>query len=348
MASKNERAALKRLLGGFDRLDAHLASASAVDSTTGFRAAAKTRALWAVELKRSLAELPADSRFGAVVRRYRLDSNRVAVLLALVRQRINAADPFISGRRLLTLLFDSSYDLLRGSGLLSDGDVLSASGLVQREPGDGNLEIAPLDARYRISDSFVRMLQEAVEDLPRIPNPEARLTPYRTNLAYLIDLRGLSLLYRSRASAVFQLDYFADVGSGPPRNLSNIRGRIAAATQRISLRLETSTRNESFPLVSASTEYRLRFDELVVLVTLLFQELREGAAFLDCVDILKLVSESEEDLVRKRRFLSKRSPLIRHNLIAIENVVGDKELTGEAYLPNWVVDRRRREGRDRR
>ena len=48
---------------------------------------------------------------------------------------------------------------------------------------------------------------------------------------------------------------------------------------------------------------------------------------------------SEEDLVRKRLFFSPKKALVRQNLIQLEEMVNGKELTAEACIPNWVVEK---------
>jgi hypothetical protein len=86
-------------------------------------------------------------------------------------------------------------------------------------------------------------------------------------------------------------------------------------------------------------EHRLDEEHLVILVTLVFQELTQGTPYLDAADLLKLVARSEEDLVRRRKLFGPKSPLVKHDLVGLEEVVLDKELSGEVYVPNEVVDR---------
>jgi len=73
-------------------------------------------------------------------------------------------------------------------------------------------------------------------------------------------------------------------------------------------------------------------------VILLFQELIEGNAYVSAVDLLKLLAGSEEDILKKRRFFSKRNSLIKNRLIVLEDTVNGKELTGEVFMPDWVAD----------
>jgi hypothetical protein len=77
----------------------------------------------------------------------------------------------------------------------------------------------------------------------------------------------------------------------------------------------------------------------VILVTLVFQELTQGTPYLDAADLLKLVARSEEDLVRRRKLFAPKSVLVKNELVGLEEVVCDKELSAEVYVPNDVVDR---------
>jgi hypothetical protein len=335
-----ERALLKRTLLQFDRLDALAGRPSERDGVSRFDAeTAQAREHCLTAIASTMASLETTSALGSLIKRYKLDAKQFAVLLALIRRRLTADDPFVAGRELLMLLFESSFDLLQGSSLLDGAGILVASGLVQIDAateGDDD----PLRRRFRASERLVRTLRGALaSETSSSLVSRSKASPYRTNLQLLMDLRRLSLLYRARATLTFRVDSWSDLGVGSSLSISTVKKNLVAHSSRIRESLEISPRRDEFPLVSTRREFSLGDDEMVVLVTLLFQELREGAAFLDCVDVLRLVSESEEDLVRKRRFLGKRSPLVRHNLIAIEEVVADKELTGEAYLPNWVIDR---------
>ena len=85
-------------------------------------------------------------------------------------------------------------------------------------------------------------------------------------------------------------------------------------------------------------EHRLGEEHLIILVTLVFQELTQGTPYLDAADLLKLVARSEEDLVRRRKLFGPKSPLVKNELVGLEEVVLDKELSGEVYVAIEVVD----------
>jgi hypothetical protein len=76
----------------------------------------------------------------------------------------------------------------------------------------------------------------------------------------------------------------------------------------------------------------------MIVVHLLFQELYEGNAHADAVELLRLVSTDEADLIRNRRLLLPHGRLRRAELLHIEPVLEGREMTGEAYLQDWVVN----------
>ncbi|MFO0980555.1 MAG: hypothetical protein U1E76_02220 [Planctomycetota bacterium] len=57
------------------------------------------------------------------------------------------------------------------------------------------------------------------------------------------------------------------------------------------------------------------------------------------MDLLKLVARSEEDLVKRRKLFGPRSPLIRHGLVLLEEMVQEKPLTAEVTMPAWVAEK---------
>ncbi len=343
MANPTERSVVKRLLDHYDQLGLLRGRLNQGDSLGlgEMRRLQKQSREQIEQIGIELRGLPENSALGTIHRRYHLNKHQFVLVLALLRQRLTEENPYLKGRELLRLLFDSSFDMLRGCVFLDANSSLLSSGLVtpdaRAKPEDDDV----LETPFKVSDRVFRLVRNSFVDEKRVTLPPARSKPalYRSNLAYLMDLRRLSLLYRKRASKVFQFDYWDDVGLGTPESVHSLNHQIESFLARIQACLDATPKVETYPLVTMRTEYGLGDEELVVLVTMLFQELTEGSAFLDAVDLLKLIATSEEDLVRKRRFLGKRSPLIRHNLIALEEMVNDKELTAEAYLPNWVVDR---------
>jgi hypothetical protein len=340
MAQPTERSVLRRLLAHYDQLGLLREQLSVEDI-----AAAETRRLQNQSRKkidaigRDLRQFPQESQFGSLLARYKLSKYELVVLLALLRRRLTNENPYLKGRELLSLLFDGSYDVLRGSAFLEPTGALQSAGLIVpdvREEEEDDL----LETPFKLSDRVFRLARSTFVGA-RGGAMVARAKPaaYRSNLAYVQDYRRLSLLYRKRASKIFQFDYWEDVGLGTAETVTVLNDQLVRFRGRMRECLKRTPKADRFALASFEQEYRLDEEQLVVLITLLYQELTEGGAFLDAVDLVKLVSVSEEDLLRKRHFFSKRSPLIKSNVVALEEMVHDKELTAEVYLPNWVIDR---------
>jgi hypothetical protein len=155
-----------------------------------------------------------------------------------------------------------------------------------------------------------------------------------------MDLRRLSRLYQKRAAKLFHFEYTDDLDDdGLPESITLLNRQIPRFSSLINARLAATPNSARFPLVQMKAEHHLDEEHLVILVTLVFQELTQGTPYLDAADLLKLVARSEEDLVRRRKLFGPKSPLVKHELVGLEEVVLDKELSGEVYVPNEVVDR---------
>lgn len=337
-----ERSVLKRLLDHYDQLgllrERLNVDGVEVGETRRLRQQSR-RKLDAIG--KDLQDLPGQSALGSLLHRYKLNKYQFIFLLALLRRRLVSENPYLKGRELLALVFDSSYDILRGCVFLETTGTLQSAGLIVPHVREDEDEDDLLETPFKIADRVFRLVRNTFlsHSQVRLPGERKKERPYRSNLNYVLDMRRLALLYRKRAAKIFQFDYWDDVGLGTAESVTSLNRQIARFRQRIQTSLVLSKKTDEYPLVLLTREFQLGEEEIVVLVTLLFQELLEGSAFLDAVDLVKLVSTSEEDLLRKRRFLGKRSVLIRSNLVAVEEMVNDKELTAEVYLPNWVVDR---------
>lgn len=342
MARPTEKTVLKRLLDHYDQLGSLRAKLtdSTSDSVEGRRLRAQSKRKLDL-IGRDLKDLPERSPLGDLLRRYQLNKHQFVILLSLLRRRLTADNPYLKGRELLSLVYDSSFDILRGSTLLEPTAALLSAGLIVPDAKDDEDEDDLLETPYKLSDRLFRLVRNSflAQHGARLPFAKAKAEPYKSNLFYALDVRRLSLLYRKRASKIFQFDYWDDVGLGTAESVTALNQQIRRFRKRIADALELTARAPTFPLRTLERDYQLGEQEVVILITLMFHELLEGSAFLDAVDLLKLVSSSEEELLRQRTFLSKHSPLIKNNLVAVEELVHDKDLTAEVYLPNWVMDR---------
>ncbi len=292
------------------------------------------------EVARLLRNLDHEGPLHHLLRRYRLGPQHVLILLGLLKRRLHHEDPFVTGRELVSTLFDSSFTILDGVRLLSPGSRLIQAQLIFPDLSKADEDMEILDLRFRLSDRafriLCRVLKRNLSGLKRGAEQEAR--PYKSNLAYVMDLRRLSQLYQKRAAKIFHYEEWDDFEAGFPESITLLNREIMRTSALVRARLEQTEGKERFPLHEIATRFGLAEDHLVVLVTLIFQELTQGNPYLDAVDLLKLVSRSEEDLVRRRKLFSRSSPLLRHGLVALDEIVHDKEICGEVYVPNSVIE----------
>lgn len=342
MTQPTERSVVKKLLDHYDQLGLlrERLAAENVEASESRKLRVQSRQQIDA-IGHDLRELPEQSTLGALFKRYKLNKFQFVVLFALLRRRLTADNPYLKGRELLSLLFDSSYDILRGCAFLEPTGALQSAGLIVPDLREKEEDDELLETPFKLSDRVFRLVRHSfVDHKPALLNPpQKKVGPYRSNVQYVLDWRRLALLYRKRASKVFQFDYWDDIGLGTAESVTALSQQIARFRERMHEAEAQTKKLDEFPFHTMKAEYGLDEEERITLVTLLFQELTEGSAFLDAVDLLKLISTSEEELVRKRRFFSKRSALIKANLVALEEMVNDKELTAEVYLPNWVIDR---------
>ncbi len=291
------------------------------------------------EIENDLREHASATFLSTLIDKYRLDKFQVVIILALLQKRLTHEVFSLSGRELLRILFDNSFDILNGMAYIEGSSILISSGIVIPESIERAGEDL-LDLRFRLSERVYRMILDVFSE-QNIPRPDSAGDlgkAYKNNLEYLMDLRKCSLLYRRRATRVFNYDYWDEMGLGVSDSVTRINGLIETLKNRIKGRLSQNPEKHHLFTLRFTESYRLNEEEMVLLVTLLFQELIEGNAYVNAVDLLKLISQNEEDLVRKRKFFSKKNSLIRNSLIILEDTVNGKELTGEIFMPNWVIE----------
>lgn len=271
--------------------------------------------------------------------RYSLDKYQIVLVLALLRQKLNTEDPHLTGRDLIRFLFDSSFDMLRGLSYIDESSVLFSAGIIvpEAETGPGHDLLA---ARFRLADRVYSLITSLFicRNGLTCSETEARQKEYKSNLDYLIDLRKLSILYRKRATKVFNYDYWDEIGMGVSDSVTLINKQIQTLRETMGARIRNTTIGMKLHTLTFQESYHLREEEMIMLITLLFQELTEGNAYINAVDMVKLISKNEKDLIRNRRFFSKKDTLTRSNLIVLEDTVNGKDLTGEVFMPNWAVE----------
>lgn len=346
MNPRHDRTLLKRLLdladeiGNIRRSQRELALAPAENAA--LTREARERMLHVGKL---LKEFAGAGPLQTLLTRYRLRKDHVLLMLELLKRRLSNEDSAMKGRELLGILFDSSFSLLEGIRLLAPESRLVTAGVIvpELQGADGDAEL--LDLRYRLSDRAFRILLRALKPRrdrkgQRTAEAEPEKRPYRNHLDHVMDMRRLARLYQKRAAKLFHFEYTDDLDDdGLPESITLLNRQIPRFSAHIQARLALTPQGDRFPLVRMRKEFGLDEEHLVILVTLVFQELTQGTPYLDAADLLKLVARSEEDLVRRRKLFSPKATLVKHELVGLEEVILDKELSGEVYVPNEVIDR---------
>ncbi len=272
----------------------------------------------------------------AMHRESSLTESEVWLILLLLHERLHSQEG-ISGRRLLNALFDSSLEVLEGTRLLLRNSRLRSAGLIR--PVKESSRRNALDRRFLLSDRVHRLLLEDLSPAqPAVEAPRPKSSPYRNHFELLIDYRRLVRLCRSRARCLFETN------SREYRRRRQISAeqwsqRVNQCEQRMTDRLRLTEGVASFPLLKLQQQFRLSPDELLIVSHLLFQEIFEGNSFVEAVDVIKLVCRIESDIFIKHRLLSERGPLFRSELLILDDMVNEKQMTAEVCLNNWVVER---------
>jgi hypothetical protein len=268
--------------------------------------------------------------FGALESRG-LDALDVALALSALRTQL-AGDLSISGTDLALAVADHSCGRLEALARLGPEARLLRGGVLIPEVAPEH----PADARgtsFRLSDELFRQACE-IFGQPTPPATDLPDGPFRSNAEALGELRRLSLHYRRRAARIFHLDPWTGTGIEVLDNAAILVERARQESQRISKRLAATSPDAGFAALQLQREFALDENALVILATVLFQELLEGVGAVDAVDLVKLVSESEEQLLENREILR---PLARAGLLRLEGAYANKDLTADASLPTEVI-----------
>ncbi|MCB9898078.1 MAG: hypothetical protein H6825_08745 [Planctomycetes bacterium] len=281
-----------------------------------------------------VARRPRDAGSGTLLgafARHHLSDVEVLLVLASLVARLDGQRALLGSE--LAAACDGPAERLAALGLLTGDGALVSRGFLVPEVVPGH----PAEAHgvsYRLGEHAFRLACEAFGEPPRA-TPGALTGPYRTNAEVLSDLRRLSLHYRRRAARVFHLDPWTGTGIEVLDTTASLLHRARVEAARVLDRLAHTERPERFPILVLRGEHDLDLDALVILVTVLFQELVEGVGSVDAVDLVKLVSESEAELIARRMLLR---PLARKGLLRLEGSYAGKDLTADASLPNAVIE----------
>lgn len=260
------------------------------------------------------------------------------VLSVLLQRTMRADEPEIQGRLILGTIFDSASGVLSGMHLLQENARLRSSGLVtvadDQAPGADVLE-----TRFRLSEDAIDSLRSEVEPArPGTLRPQRRSRTYARHRELLLDLRILHNLYQARSARVFEGPHWERMQGAGGLVGRALGRRIERGWARVRGRLSRTPIAGDFPIIRLIRAHGLQDEEVIIVVHLLFRELYEGNAHADTVELMRLVSDSEEDLLRSRRLFAKGSTLVGHEVVAIEPLLEGREMTGEAHLNDWVVN----------
>ncbi len=291
------------------------------------------------EKLKKLAHELSKHRFKGPLRHLRgkLGPEHFLVLATLLRRYLRSSQPWLEGRALLSAVFDSSYEMLHGLELLQPEGILRSEDLILIEVDDED-GADLLDARYRLAPTMVEAFLEELGLSARSRPP--RLKGYLNQREYLVDLKIFHNLHLARARRVFHPDRWWRLrGGATGRACRALERRIDDMRRRIERRLQRTEDPSRFPLLRFLEEFRLSEAELLILLHLLFLELLEGNPYADGVQLLQLVSASEEEFIRNRELLMPHGKLRRQGMIELEEMLQGRELTSEVYLADWVLER---------
>jgi len=274
---------------------------------------------------------------GEIRERFGLTREELMVTALLLARRIRSGHKGLSGRAILSLLYDSTYEMIRAMDLLASQGNLRQSGIVVEAEAYLN---DVLDSSFRISDEMYYVIVDEIGDGRAADSAAIPLKSFESARDHLLEMGRLSALYRKRAAALFPVeaqDFFAFEGSV---NLDELDYRIDAGWTEIEQRLLLTPRYEEFPLVRMERKYGVSREELVMVVALFFVELVSPAPYLVVGDLLKLVSRSEEELMSRRGMLREDASLVGCGIVMLneDHGVHGKLTTFDAYLADWVVD----------
>ncbi|MHC4712508.1 MAG: hypothetical protein ACYTAN_04450 [Planctomycetota bacterium] len=273
---------------------------------------------------------------GELRERNSLTREELFVTALLLSRRIRKGNRGLSGRSILSMLYDSAYDMVRGMSVLkADGSLRRAGIVVAGEPYREDV----FETTFRLSDEMFYLIIDEIGSPVR--GRSAAQKGFSSAREHLLEMGRLTALYRKRAAMLFPVeaqDFFSIDGDV---TLDEIEYRVEAGWQDIEQRLLLTERYEEYPLVRLERTYALSRADVVIIVSLFFVELVSPAPYLVVGDLVKLVSRDEEDLMSNRRLLTPQSPLVKSGIIILneDHGVHRKLTTYDAFLADWVVDR---------
>ena len=289
------------------------------------------------QLARSLADYRFRGPLGEVMRAFKLKSEHFQVLTVLLHRQMRSEEPAMEGRLILATLFQTPFDILSNLNLLHASSPLRAAGLIRMEDREESPDDL-LEACFRLTERALDAFRGEVAGLVPADLRQVRLTTYSHHRQFLIDLRILHNLYRHRSALVFNKDRWDRLHTSAPSPLRSLDQRIQNFWKKIHERVAHTEIATGFPAVQFLRKHALSESETMIVIHLLFQELYDGNAFADVVELLRLVSTGEDELIRNRSLVNRTAPLLKQEILSIETMLEGRELTAEARLNDWVVN----------
>jgi hypothetical protein len=268
----------------------------------------------------------------------KLEPEHFLLLATLLRRYLRSVSPYVEGRALLAAVFETSFELLKGLELLQPESVLRREELVLIDQADEGTEDGLLESRFRLADAVVEAF---LEELGLRSTPRKRTRKgYANHREFLLDLKVLHNLFLTRSQRIFSSDSWWRVrgAAGDRANLA-LNRRIQATEARIEARISKTPEADEFPLRQFFLEFGLAKEEILVVLHLLFLEFLEGNPYADVVQLIQLISGDEESVLRNRELFLPHGMLRKAGILEVEEMMDGRELTGEAHLADWVLDR---------
>jgi hypothetical protein len=274
---------------------------------------------------------------GEVRTKYNLGTEELVVIAVLLSWRVRTGNAGVPGREILSILFDSAYDMIAGMGILGpDGPLRTAGIVVAPEPYRDDV----LEASFRLSDDMFYAIVYEIAGQSSIAVPRPPTKPLAGAREHLIETGRLAALYRKRAAALFPLEAEDFFTAAADVTFDETDYRIESGWSDLDARLLLTPEYEKYPLVRLERKYALSREEIIVVVTLFFAELISPAPYLVVSDLVKIVSRDDEDLMARRQILSPDSTLVKSGIVQLDEEYGvhRKSSTFDAYLADWVVE----------
>ncbi|MEE9392090.1 MAG: hypothetical protein V3W41_06265 [Planctomycetota bacterium] len=258
----------------------------------------------------------------------------MALALLLLNRRIREGDAGLCGRELLWLLYDNSYDVLAAVPRLGPKGALARAKLVVSWP-DPDLE------SHDLLDQVYALAPEAYDRVIGSDSGSAadEGLPFSDSIDHALGLYEYAQTHQRRAAKVFIEGLWRSDYGEPEETIESLDAEIDRMKADINRRHAKASNPELFSLTSLKSDFGLSGVELLMVVQLLLQEALGGQGSIDAIDLLRLVSRSERDLLRKRALLAEDSKLIQMGIVVLDEGYADRGLTGQASLNGWVTQR---------